>query len=250
MPSSVHSLNNLIREIGEVGLQMTEIGVVEGSAGNISVFVRELDGVDWRFRSWGLLPLPVPVPALTGGWVLVSATGKRLRDIARSPETTLCLLNIHPDGKHALSARRHGHAPQHRTQLPPGDPQRLCRAARAEPPRHPAHPAAILTYLSHHPDYNTTEKLSQRRCAGSRRRFDQFPNGIGTIPFEIPGSPELMRATLASLQKYRLVVWQKHGSVSAPPTTTSTPPATWSNTPKALPNTNTSTYKPVNPTAA
>jgi len=214
MSPQVHSLNDLVRNIGEVGLQMTEIGVVEGSAGNISVFVRELDGVDWRFRSWGLLPLPVPVPDLADGWVIVSGTGKRLRDIARSPETTLCLLHIHQDGKHAHlhaavdmrpTIELNSHLAIHNDHV--RRRQLNHHAILHTQPRY-------LTYLSHHPDYDTTEKLSKRLLRWEPETIAQFPEGIATIPFEIPGSRQLMETTLKSLQTYRMVVWQKHGTVS------------------------------------
>ena len=34
------------------------------------------------------------------------------------------------------------------------------------------------------------------------------------LPFQIPGSPELMDVTLEGLRKHRAVVWQRHGLVT------------------------------------
>ena len=31
------------------------------------------------------------------------------------------------------------------------------------------------------------------------------------MPFQVPGSPELMAATVASLRQHRVVLWGKHG---------------------------------------
>ena len=39
----------------------------------------------------------------------------------------------------------------------------------------------------------------------------QLPEGIGLVPFKIPGSAELMAATLEALRTHRIVVWGKHG---------------------------------------
>ena len=39
----------------------------------------------------------------------------------------------------------------------------------------------------------------------------QLPEGIGFIPFKLPGSPALMTANVAALRRCRIVVWAKHG---------------------------------------
>lgn len=41
-----------------------------------------------------------------------------------------------------------------------------------------------------------------------------LPEGIGVLPFLMPGSPELMLATLEGLRKHRVVLWSKHGVVA------------------------------------
>jgi len=38
-----------------------------------------------------------------------------------------------------------------------------------------------------------------------------LPEGIGIVPFQIPGSSELMKETVDSLKKHRIVIWAKHG---------------------------------------
>jgi rhamnulose-1-phosphate aldolase len=38
-----------------------------------------------------------------------------------------------------------------------------------------------------------------------------LPEGIGFIPFCIPGSPQLMAGNIASLRTHRVVIWAKHG---------------------------------------
>jgi rhamnulose-1-phosphate aldolase len=39
----------------------------------------------------------------------------------------------------------------------------------------------------------------------------QLPEGLGYVPFLVPGSPQLMAATVESLRAHRVVVWGKHG---------------------------------------
>ena len=38
-----------------------------------------------------------------------------------------------------------------------------------------------------------------------------LPEGLGSVPFQLPGSPELEAATVESLRTHRVVVWCKHG---------------------------------------
>ena len=43
-------LNQIIAEMGQTGLEMTQMSAAEAAAGNLSVFVRELTGMDDRFH--------------------------------------------------------------------------------------------------------------------------------------------------------------------------------------------------------
>jgi rhamnulose-1-phosphate aldolase len=40
------------------------------------------------------------------------------------------------------------------------------------------------------------------------------PKGLGVVRYELPGSNQLARATLAQLDDYDVVLWEKHGVVS------------------------------------
>ena len=37
------------------------------------------------------------------------------------------------------------------------------------------------------------------------------PKGIGIVPYEIPGTVELARATIKQLENHDVVFWEKHG---------------------------------------
>lgn len=38
-----------------------------------------------------------------------------------------------------------------------------------------------------------------------------FPEGVGYLPFMVPGSSELMAANVEALRRHRVVLWAKHG---------------------------------------
>lgn len=68
-----------------------------------------------------------------------------------------------------------------------------------------------LTYLSHIPRYQHEPYLNRHLLRWQPELIVQLPEGIGHVPFLIPGSAELMAATVESLRQHRIVVWGKHG---------------------------------------
>jgi rhamnulose-1-phosphate aldolase len=68
-----------------------------------------------------------------------------------------------------------------------------------------------LTYLSHIPAYQGEPYLNRHILRWQPELIVNLPEGVGTIPFLIPGSSELMQATIESLRTHRVVVWGKHG---------------------------------------
>ncbi len=201
-------------DIGECGMQLTQLGAAEGAAGNISVFARALANLDGRFVEREELSLPLRVPALSGGWVVVTGSGQRLRDVTRQPEKALVVLHILASGERALrysaseiqpTSELNSHLAEHADQV-----ARLGVAYHALVHAQPF----CLTYLSHHPGYATTPGLNHRLVRWQPETLVVFPEGIGMIPYQITGSAGLMEATVAGLTKHRLVVWQKHGVVA------------------------------------
>lgn len=206
--------DELVEAIGEAGQQMVQLGAAEGAAGNISVFVGPHFTPDPRWRQQRELRLPTAVPALAHGWVVVTGAGRRLRDIARRPQTTLCLLKIHPGGTQATllaadnirpTSELNSHLAVHNDQV---ERRELATHAvvHAQPLR--------LTYLSHLARYGDAATLARMLLRWQPETIIEFPEGIGTIPFQTPSSAEQMHATATALQTYRAVIWQKHGIVA------------------------------------
>ena len=210
----MQSLKDILWEIGDVGRRMAQINAAEGAAGNISVFLRELPDMDSRFRARGSIFLPLPVPALTDGWLLVSGAGRRLRDIARNPDTMLCLLHIQGGGEQAEIYATADLKPtsEFNSHLAIHDDQVLKRSLTQHTIVH-AQPI-YLTYLSHLERYGDTHALNHRLLRWQPETILEFPEGIGVVPFKIPGSAEQAEKTVEACQTYRAVVWRKHGIVT------------------------------------
>ena len=209
--------NQLIHEMGTVGLDLTQLNAAEGSAGNLSAYAATLEGLGDVFESRMEYALPIEVPALASGWVIVTGSGCRMRDLARAPDSNLGLLRIHADGKTATLHSRSGLSPTselnshlsvHNDQVRRG--QHAFHAVVHAQPR-------FLTYLSHQPAYQNMVELNRRLLRWEPETILTFPEGIGTIPFRIPGTDEMMRATTEALRTHRAVVWQRHGIMTRSP---------------------------------
>src|SRR5512145_1460327 len=94
-------LDELLTLVGEAGQRISDIDASEGAAGNISVFVGWPIEPRRRFPLVETVRLPVTVPALAGGTLIVSGSGRRLREIIHEPLANLGLLTIEPGGKSA-----------------------------------------------------------------------------------------------------------------------------------------------------
>ncbi len=201
----------LVGEFAQVGNDLSRLEAAEGAAGNLSVFVRRLTGLPPGLKSGRDLPLPVAVPALAGGWIVVTGAGKRLRDIDGDPLGNLCVLHIKEGGRsaglHAAQGLRptselNSHLAVHNDHVLRWGLS-LHAIVHAQPP--------FLTYLSHHPAYQDQAHLNRHLMRWEPETMMAFPEGITSIAFEIPGSEAMMRSTIAALEVHRLVVWQKHG---------------------------------------
>ncbi len=208
------SANELMSLIGQVGRRMAEIDASEGAAGNISVYTAWALEAGHAFTEVELLDLPEPAPELAGGSLLVTGSGRRLREIHDDPEANLGLLQFGADGRTALLHTSHrrlfarltselnSHLAVHRDQV-----ARTGTNFHALVHAQPLH----LTYLSHIPRYQDTLYLNRHILRWEPECIVHFPEGVGYIPFMVPGSSELMAANVEMLRRHRMVLWAKHG---------------------------------------
>lgn len=203
--------------IGEAGERISEIGAAEAAAGNISVFMTHTDDLSAVMPDQELITLPVPAPALVGGVLLVTGSGRRLRQLGRDPLASIGAVTVMDDG---LTATLHT-APQRRFATLTSEVnshlavhQDQVRARQLE------HHAVVhaqptkLTYLSHIPSYRTTTAMNAALLRWEPETIVSLSDGIGVLPFAVPGSADMGELNLEGLRAHRLVVWSKHGTMS------------------------------------
>ena len=207
-------LDDLLRMIGEAGYHLASIEASEGAAGNISVCLR------WPIEVRNLFPvqsefsLPQPVPELAGATFIVSGSGRRLRELKDEPPAHLACLVVNQGGTTAklytsyhrrferVTSEFNSHLAVHYDQM-------LATGSNFHALIHaqPMH----LTYLSHIPRYQDAKYLNTHLLRWQPETIINLPEGIGFIPFEVPGSVQLMAGNIAALRKHRIVIWAKHG---------------------------------------
>ena len=207
-------LDELLTLIGEAGRRLSEIEASEGAAGNISVYIGWPIDVRRRFPNVETIELPEAVPELVGGTFLVTGSGRRLREIIDDPAANLGCVAVAEDGQTGrlytsprrlftrLTSEFNSHLAVHHDQVVRSGTN--FHAVVHAQPRH-------LTYLSHIPRYQYEPYLNRHLLRWQPELIVQLPEGIGHVPFLVPGSSELMAATLESLRQHRIVIWGKHG---------------------------------------
>lgn len=207
-------LDDLLEMMGEAGRHLANIEASEGAAGNISVCMRWPIEPRTRFPLVTEIPLPQPVPELAGATFLVSGSGRRLREIIDEPTASIACLQVNEDGctgriytSHyrrfeQVTSEFNSHLAVHYDQMVSSGTN-FHAVIHAQPPH--------MTYLSHIPRYQDETYLNTHLLRWQPETIINLPEGIGFIPFRIPGSPELMSGNVESLRKHRIVIWAKHG---------------------------------------
>ncbi len=210
-------LDELLTMIGEAGLRMSEIGATEGAAGNISVYLGWPLDPRRRFPLVETIELPTVVPELAHHAMLVTGSGRRLREIVEDPAANLGCVIVDEGGRTAqlytsqrrlfarLTSEFNSHLAVHHDFICTTQTN-FHTLVHAQPP--------YLTYLSHVPAYRDEKYLNRHVLRWEPESIMHLPQGIGFVPFHVPGSPEQMRDTLDALRRHRLVIWGKHGVMS------------------------------------
>ena len=207
-------LDDLLEMMGEAGRHLAEIEASEGAAGNISVCLRWPIEPRTRFPLVDEISLPLAVPEVAGATFLVSGSGRRLREIIDEPTANIACILVNKNGRtgkiytshqrrfERVTSEFNSHLAVHYDQMVSSGTN-FHAVIHAQPPH--------MTYLSHIPRYQEETYLNTHLLRWQPETIVNLPEGIGFIPFRLPGSPELMAGNVESLRTHRVVIWAKHG---------------------------------------
>ena len=161
-------------------------------------------------REW--LPIGNTVPGLAGEYFLVTGSGKYMRNVSLAPEENVALIKVDPAGERygicwglAGGGRPTSELPTH---LAAHELKKKRTDGRNRIIYH-AHPTNLiaLTFVLPLEDKAFTRELWEMATEDPVI----FPEGIGVVPWMVPGGKEIADASVKLMEKYRVVVWAHHG---------------------------------------
>ena len=207
-------LTDLLTELGQAGRRLDQLHACEAQAGNMSIALAQPPDLS-LFPDAEDYELPAPARALAGWTVLVTGSGTRLRDVADEPTACLAAVVIGADGARAVlrsapertyarpTSEFNSHLGVHADQVARRPELRAHTLIHAQPPN--------LVALSHVPALVDTAAMSRAITRWEPETIIQLPDGVGVLPFAVPGSSQLMDGNVALLRAHQIVVWCKHG---------------------------------------
>lgn len=190
----------------------------ERNGGNVSLRLLDAD-LDRYFRDarpGRRSPLSEPIPELAGQAFLVTGTGKYFRNVQLDPEANLGVIRVEPGGEaiEALWGFADGggptselpaHLKSHRSrQALPGGQTRVimhCHATNL----------IALSYVLEFSTANVTRALWE----GSTECLVVFPEGVGAMPWLVPGTDAIGDETARLMARHPLALWPHHGVFGA-----------------------------------
>ena len=185
------TITDVLADMGAAGQRLDAMHAVEAGAGNLSVALRDVDGLDELFPDAEPgAPLPLAVPELAGYTVLVTGSGCRLRDVAQQPTRTVSAFIIDPDGTTATWRYHHdrafarptsefnSHLAVHADQI--GRRGIAIHAViHAQPP--------YLVQLSHNAALRNNTDFNKALFRWEPETIVQLPDGVEVLDFMVPG---------------------------------------------------------------
>lgn len=186
----------------------------ERNGGNVSLRLLDEDVAPYLAHWSGtrLAPLTEAVPELAGQHFIVTGTGKYFRNVQLDPEANLGVVKVTPDGAAVRilwgysdgggpTSELASHFKSHRTrQHVTGGADRVimhCHATNL----------LALTYVLDLDPANVTRALWE----SSTECLVVFPQGVGTMPWLVPGTDTIGDATAGLMARHTLVLWPFHG---------------------------------------
>lgn len=206
------------KAIGKVAGYVWKKGWAERNAGNISFNVTDLlsnEEVN-NFKKSSLYDLEQTLSALAGKVFLITTTGSRMREVKKNPQSQICLMQLDDTGSSyrilfpdvlTSESKPTSEMPSH---LVIHD--FLVREQRPERAVLHTHLTETIM-LTHHPDFKNEEVLNNLLWSIQPETSLFIPEGVGFVPFRLPGSYDIAKATIEKLVKHKAIIWEKHGCV-------------------------------------
>lgn len=165
------------------------------------------------------IALSQPMPVLAGQAFIVTGSGKFFRNVQLDPVASLGVVKVDSDGAgyHILWGLTDDAVPT--SELPAhflSHSERIKVTGGKDRVIMHCHATNLiaLTYVLE----NNSDFLTRKLWEGSTECLVVFPDGVGTLPWMVPGTDEIGQATAQEMRKHSLVLWPFHGVFGSAPT--------------------------------
>ena len=206
------ALANEIGSVAEVAGYLWQKGWAERNGGNIVVNITDL--IDEELAALPAIsevrPIGAELPHIKGCYFYCKGTNKRMRDLARWPMQNGSIIRILDDcASYEIIAEEPviptselpSHLSMHNYLISKGSNYKASIHT---------HPIDLIA-MSHHKPFLEKDVLTNLLWSMIPETKAFCPRGLGIIPYKLPSSLELADATLAELDDYDVVLWEKHG---------------------------------------
>lgn len=189
----------------------------ERNGGNISYIIsdEELDEYydELKYNKKNI-ELNIDIPLLKNKYILVTETGKYLKNVSKNPYDNLGIIKIAEDGKtYRIVWGNENYKPT--SELPT---HLLCHNSRLKIDQN--HKVIIHNHATNIEAMSCIAEQKDRMFTRILWKIQTesivvFPEGIGVLPWMLCGNDEIGIETAKKMEKYRLVVWSNHGILGA-----------------------------------
>ena len=196
-----------------------EQGWHERNGGNLSYRIKdeEVESVKENFEPKEWQAIGTSVPALAGEYFLVTGSGKFFRNVPLDPEANIAIIELDAAGENFRivwglnkGGRPTSELPSHLMNLEVK--KKIDPSYRVVYHCHCTNIIALTFVLP-----LTDEVFTRELWEMATECPVVFPQGVGVVPWMVPGGREIAVATSKLMEQYDLAIWAHHGMFAAGP---------------------------------
>ncbi|MBC1458625.1 rhamnulose-1-phosphate aldolase [Listeria newyorkensis] len=206
-----------VQEMMKVTANLYRLGWDERNGGNISYLLTEAEVGAFINPNQVIRTIPMifDATALAGKYFIVTGSGKYFKNVIDAPDVNLGIIRVAETGKSVelLWGFTDGGVPT--SELPAHFMSHIERLKIDSEHRIIMHNHAtniIAMTFTHSLEERDFTRTLWQMCTEC---IVVFPEGVGILPWMVPGTDAIGMATAAKMREFRLVIWPHHGIFGA-----------------------------------
>lgn len=206
-------------------IKMADDGFQQGwherNGGNLSYRLKkqEIEGIRSRLNDHGeWRPIGTSVPGLAGEFFLVTGSGKYFRNIIVDPEACIAIIELDDKGENYRIRWGLVEGGQPTSELPAHLMNHEVKRRVTNGNHHVIYHAHTTNVIALTFVLPLTDEVFTRELWESATECPVvFPDGVGVVPWMVPGGRDIAVATSKLMEKYDVAIWAHHGMFCSGP---------------------------------